>query len=113
MKNVPFLYKQCDALLMPTLLESFSGTYVEAMYHKKTIFTSDFDFAKVVCRDVAFYFNPFDENDILIQLEKAFNNMNLLQQKTDKAFRIVNEMDSWKDTMNKYLEIIEKELNNE
>ena len=38
MADVPSLYKQCDALLMPTLLESFSGTYVEAMFHGIPIF---------------------------------------------------------------------------
>ena len=31
---------------MPTLLESFSGTYVESMYFEKPILTSDLDFAK-------------------------------------------------------------------
>jgi len=40
MEEVPSLYAQSDALLMPTLLESFSGTYVEAMFHKIVILTS-------------------------------------------------------------------------
>jgi len=113
MKNVPSLYKQCDGLLMPTLLESFSGTYVEAMYHKRPIFTSNFDFAKVVCKDVAFYFNPFDEKDILNTLVYAFNNKEILKEKVIQGYKLVNSMDSWNDTINKYLKIIEKELNNE
>ena len=68
MSNVPSLYNQCDGLLMPTLLESFSGTYVEAMYHRKTILTSRLDFAEDVCGAAAFYFNPLDENSILREM---------------------------------------------
>lgn len=113
MKNVPSLYKQCDGLLMPTLLESFSGTYVEAMYHKKTIFTSNFDFAKVVCKDIAFYFNPFDENNILDTLIKAYKNDDLIKEKIKKGFELVNNMDTWEETTKKYLKIIEKEFQNE
>ena len=36
MDEVPALYEQTDGLLLPTLLESFSGTYVDAMHMKKT-----------------------------------------------------------------------------
>lgn len=51
------LYKQCDALLMPTLLESFSIVYLEAMYHGLPVFTSDMWFARAVCGDAAAYFD--------------------------------------------------------
>ena len=65
MSLVPSLYQQVDALLLPTLLESFSGTYVEAMFHGIPIFTSEFDFAIDVCQDAAFYFDPLNSHDIL------------------------------------------------
>jgi len=106
MKNVPSLYKQVDGLLMPTLLESFSGTYVEAMYHKVPIFTSNFDFARDVCKDIAFYFNPFDEKDILNKLKFAFGNKEEIENKVEKGYELVYQMDSWEDTIEKYLKII-------
>lgn len=53
-------YRNADALLMPTLLESFSGTYLEAMHFGTPILTSDLDFAREICAGAARYFNPWD-----------------------------------------------------
>ena len=47
-----------QALLLPTLLESFSGSYVEAMHFGVPILTSDMDFAREVCGEAALYFDP-------------------------------------------------------
>jgi glycosyltransferase involved in cell wall biosynthesis len=69
--DVPSLYRQCDALLMPTLLESYSGAYAEAMFHQLTIFTSRLDFAEDVCEKAAYYFDPLDVNSVLNTIESA------------------------------------------
>ena len=53
-------YRNCQALFLPTLLESFSGTYLEAMHFGVPILTSDLDFAHAVCGDAAIYFDPWD-----------------------------------------------------
>ncbi len=111
MKEVPSLYKQCDALLMPTLLESFSGTYVEAMFHKIPIFTSNYDFAKAVCGNAAFYFEPFDSSNILKVLNEAFSNKDKISKKVDNGSNILNKMYTWDDVFNKYKLIIEKLIN--
>lgn len=58
------LYAQVDAVVLPTLLESFSGTYVEAMALGVPIITSDRDFARVVCGDAAVYVDPTDPAEI-------------------------------------------------
>jgi glycosyltransferase involved in cell wall biosynthesis len=59
-EHVGDYYLACDALLLPTLLESFSGTYLEAMHYNRPIVTSDLDFAREVCGDAALYFDPWD-----------------------------------------------------
>ena len=58
------LYAQVDAIVLPTLLESFSGTYVEAMTLGVPIITSDRDFARIVCGDAAVYVEPTDPGAI-------------------------------------------------
>jgi len=113
MKNVPSLYKQCDGLLMPTLLESYGLTYFEAMYHKLPIFTSNIDFAKEACKNVAFYFIPFDANDILNILIETYNNKNLLKEKVEEGKKLVESMDKWQDTIVKYCNFFEKIIDNE
>jgi glycosyltransferase involved in cell wall biosynthesis len=70
--RVSALYRQCDALFFPTLLESFGLPFYEAMYLERTIITSDLDFARDACGDAAFYFDPFDPNSALEAILEAF-----------------------------------------
>lgn len=51
-------YFVADAMILPTLLESFSGTYLEAMQLDTPILTSDRGFAREVCGDAAVYIDP-------------------------------------------------------
>lgn len=60
LKNGPDLYRNCDILLMPTVLETFSATYPESMHMGLPIVTSDLEFARAICRDAALYFKPRD-----------------------------------------------------
>jgi glycosyltransferase involved in cell wall biosynthesis len=68
------LYEHCDGVLMPTLLESFSIVYVEAMQHRLPIVTSDLWFARVVCEDAALYVNPLDPSSIVAAIEMVVLN---------------------------------------
>ena len=63
-KHSPFIYSISDALFLPTLLESFTATYPEAMIMQKPILTSKLDFAQNICKDAACYFNPLDAHEI-------------------------------------------------
>jgi glycosyltransferase involved in cell wall biosynthesis len=49
-----------DALFMPTLAETVGLIYLEAIAVGKPILTSDRDFARYVCGDLALYFDPLD-----------------------------------------------------
>jgi glycosyltransferase involved in cell wall biosynthesis len=55
---LPSLYARCDALLMPSLLESFSASYLEAMAFGVPVVTSERSFARAICEDAACYFDP-------------------------------------------------------
>lgn len=95
LSDVPSLYRRVDALILPTLLESFSGTYVESMWNKKIVFTSDRDFAKVICGKNAFYFNPLDPESICEKIIYAINNKDEVFYKEQKAFKMVGELPDW------------------
>jgi glycosyltransferase involved in cell wall biosynthesis len=56
----PGLYASCDALFLPTLLETFTATYPEAMCSRRPIVTTDLPFAQDVCGEAALYFPPND-----------------------------------------------------
>ncbi len=106
MSEVPALYCQTDGLLLPTLLESYSQTYVESMYFGRPIFTSRLDFAVDVCGDNAYYFNPLDPEDIYNVLTAAFQHKDKLQQKVENARQLVSLMPTWPDISQNILTLI-------
>lgn len=55
MKEIPNLYLKSNMLFMPTLLEVFSTTYLEAMYMKIPIIASDMPFSRDICGEAALY----------------------------------------------------------
>ncbi len=68
------VYAKNHGIFLPTLLESFSGNYIEAMYFKKLIFTSDRDFAREICGNYAIYFDPYSPMKIVDVFQKVLNN---------------------------------------
>lgn len=63
-EDCPQLYQNSDALFLPTLLETFTANYPEAMKMEIPILTSNLDFARELCGDAALYFNPLSAEDI-------------------------------------------------
>ncbi len=57
-KNGPELMRSCNICFMPTILETFSATYPEAMAMGLPIVASDLAFAREICKDAAIYFKP-------------------------------------------------------
>lgn len=79
------LYKECDAMFLPTLLECFSASYVEAMFMEKPIVTADLGFARTVCEEAAIYFDPLNEKDISNKLHLLMENTELQKQLITKG----------------------------
>lgn len=72
--ELPGYFAASAGLILPTILESFSATYVEAMQYERPILTSDMDFARVICGDAALYFDPFNPEsirDAILQLQRS------------------------------------------
>lgn len=109
------LYKECDAMFLPTLLECFSASYVEAMKMQKPILTSDMPFAKTVCADAALYFNPIDANDIAKKIIDIVNSQEIQNGLIKKGKKRVEVFGTAEDRARRYLEIcdilIEEEAN--
>ncbi|MDY0342020.1 MAG: glycosyltransferase [Lentimicrobium sp.] len=69
----PHLYRQCDFMFLPSLLDCFSATYPEAMKMGLPILTSDLPFARNVCKDAAVYFDPVNPEDIVRKIISVVN----------------------------------------
>jgi len=105
LKSCPSVYHQCDALFAPTLLETFSAAYPEAMKMGLPILTSDYTFAKDICADTALYFDPLDPNDIVEKITNIINNKKLSKKLTDKGYKRLNSFETARSRAEKYIEI--------
>lgn len=77
--QAPSLYLQSDMMFLPTRLETFSASYLEAMYCGVPIVTSDLDFARDICRDAALYadtLSPASSAAVLAQLINSLTSEN-------------------------------------
>lgn len=108
LQNLPSLYKSIDFLFMPTLLEVFSTTFLEAMAMEVPIVTSDLSFCKDVCSDAALYCNPIDPLDFANKLDSVIND-DVLQEKLKTAGKLnLQRFGTSMDRTKEYLKIIEK-----
>lgn len=104
----PSLYHQCDALFLPTLLESFTASYPEAMKVEIPILTSDLPFARDICQDAAVYFDPLDVNDIISKILLVLESNELRQKCIDNGKSLIKTFETAKSRAIKYLNICEK-----
>ncbi len=93
-------FTYADALYFPTFLESFSGTYLEAMYFGLPILTSDVDFARYICGDAALYFDPWDKDSIIERIVELKNNHHLKNKLIDLGKERMNMFfKPWEDIL--------------
>lgn len=112
-KKCPQLYRECDALFLPTLLECFSANYPEAMKMEIPIVTSNLPFATEVCKDSALYFDPMDPVDIVRAIKHLIENTSTRKQLVENGTKRLDAFLTAKGRAEKYLNICEEILKKE
>jgi glycosyltransferase involved in cell wall biosynthesis len=72
-KNISAFMRSIDALILPSLIESYSLNYIESWFHRKPLFVADKDFSRKICKSDALYFQLSDPASIIHALQKYFN----------------------------------------
>ena len=85
--------------IMPTLIETYGLPYLEAQLLGKPMFTSDRDFARELCEDSAFYFDPLDDVSISQILIDYVCKPELLGEKLRISDTIFEKRISWADSV--------------
>lgn len=98
-------YLKSDVLFFPSLLESYGFPLVEAMTIGIPILVSNLPYAKSICRDSAFYFDPYDCESALFSIEKFIEKENV-NDNIQKGINYSSEILNWVDFHNKILSII-------
>jgi len=107
-EDCPVVYRDSDALFLPTLLESFTASYPEAMISRKPILTSDLDFSHDICGDAACYFNPLDPVDIVDKIEQIVLDKSFYDNLVSLGTSRVSTFSSAKVRIEQYISICEK-----
>lgn len=111
-EECPPLYQMSDALFMPTLLECFTVSYLEAMKMQKPILTSDLPFARDICQDAAEYFQPLDPKDVGEKIVKIAKNKERQQELIEKGTHRLQDFGTAEDRAKSYLTILEQIVKN-
>lgn len=90
-EQVPALLQACDASILPTLLESFSVTPLEAFAMRRPLFASDLGFIRDSCADAPFYFDPESPADIADVLGNALTDPELMMKHVERGSEVLAE----------------------
>ena len=105
--NCPSIYEQSDALFFPTLLETFSASYPEAMKMEIPILTSNYSFAKDICGDAALFFDPLNAKDIACKIKMLIDNKSLRTDLVNKGIKQLKAFETSRSRAEKYLSLCE------
>jgi len=102
------VYRACDAVILPSRLESFSNNIAEAWIMKKPLLISDLDWARDLCGDGALYFRYKDVRDIAKKLFHLKYDSNLRNRLINGGRKSLEGYPTSKERFLQYLKIIEK-----
>ena len=106
-KYCPSLYQQSDALFLPTLLESFTASYPEAIRMGLPILTSNYSFAREICQDAALYFDPLNPNDIAQKIILLASDSKIKDDLVRRGKRILKAFETPESRAKKTLALLE------
>ncbi len=102
------VYRSADALILPTLLESFTRTYLEAMHFGLPILTSDRDFAHNLCQDAALYFDPLDADSVAKSMARIMEDGELRLRLTSNGKRLLKQSPTWDEIAAQFVAVLER-----
>lgn len=109
--QLPYLYKSAHCLFMPTLLEVFSTTFLEAMYMKVPIVTTEFSFTRTICKDAALYFDADNFAQAAQMIMTIMQNRLVRDSMIDKGYAYVQQYLESTDRTNEYMRILKEVFN--
>lgn len=106
-EECPSLYQQCDIAFQPTLLESFTASYPEAMRMETPIVTTDLVFARGLCGDAAVYYKPLDARDAAEVIYRVATDSGLAKKLVNNGRLQLAKYDDYNQRTQKLISIIE------
>lgn len=108
------MYRRCQFCFLPTLLEVFSASIVEAMYFQLPIVATDFNFNDEILKDACLYYEPQNAKAAAQQFAKLFVNKHLqkeMKSKMKQQLLLYDDYDAHFNAIENFLvKVIEKTI---
>ena len=101
------IYRECDAVILPSSLESFSNTIAEAWAMQKPLVISDLDWARSCCGEGAVYIRYRDSDDIARKLIMLKESPEYAKAIIEAGRRMQSTYPTSRERFAQYLELIE------
>jgi glycosyltransferase involved in cell wall biosynthesis len=104
------VYQSCHICFMPSLLESFSANYPEAMATGRPLVATDLDFARAICGDAAVFFEPRSAEAAADAILDLLGNEALWCEKIENGRRALADLPTPADRFAMYVQTIRRML---
>lgn len=105
-KELGEMYRRCQLCFLPTLLEVFSASTVEAMYYNLPIVATDFPFNTEVLADACLYYEPKNAKDAADKFAKMIADKDLqatMRERMARQLAIYGDYDAHFNAIKEYL----------
>ncbi len=102
------LYKECNAVILPSRLESFSNNIVEAWYLCRPLLISDLDWARDICGEGASYFHFDDASDAYLKLKQLISDDDYRSDLIRRGTRRLRQYPTSEERFRQYVNILEE-----
>lgn len=101
------MYRLCQICFLPTLLEVFSASTLEAMFFNLPVVATDFDFNREVMEDSCLYYKPMNAKDAASKIAQLLGDKKLqetLSEKMKKRLALFDDYDNHFNTIKEFLQ---------
>lgn len=113
LEDLADLYRHCRFCFLPTVLETFSASTIEAMYFDLKTVASDLPFNKEVMQDSCLYFEPMNPESAAEKLAKVIRDEALQEELSFKMKERLNNYIDFKKYYNDTVDFLVKVGHNE
>ena len=106
--DLALLYKQCHFCFLPTLLEVFSASTVEAMYFQLPIVATDFEFNREVLEESCLYYEPKNAKSAAGQFIRLLKDDALQEKLKDRMSTRLSKYSDYDAHFNSILDFLER-----
>jgi len=108
--EVSSVYAACDIVFVPSLLETFSATYLEAFAACRPLVVANRDFSREVCGEAARYVEPHNTYNVVAQLIDLADGQDLKSEMVQVGQGRLNLFGGQKTRTDKLLQVIKRVL---